>query len=133
MGKTTGYSGLLNLVASLATPAVAWIGGAVVLTAKGDPLIATQFFWHSILCGFIAVGSILVSAALFPVARHMALKVHVPNVVFVLLFATASVPLVWSLLTPGALATSTFIASGIFINTMCFIWLADGSIDRQHA
>src|SRR5690606_2402408 len=121
MGKITGYLGLLNLVASLATPAVAWIGGAVVLTAKGDPSVVVQLFWHSLLCGFIAVGSILVSAALFPVARRIASRVHVPNSVLALLVATTSVLLVWSLLTPGELATTAFIATGIFINTMCFI------------
>lgn len=143
MDKIATHSSLLNLLASLATPAVAWIGGVLVFAARSDgALIATQIFWHSLLCAFIAAGSTILSLLLLPATRHIVSKLRIPSPLFVLLGAATSVPLVSSLLSflgrtsptqSGTVAASVFIASAIFLNTLCFVWLAGTNHSQQQA
>ncbi|MFC3715961.1 hypothetical protein ACFONC_07350 [Luteimonas soli] len=143
MDKIAKYSSLLNLLASLVTPAVAWIGGVLVFAVRYDgALIATQIFWHSVVCAFIAAGSAVLSLLLFPVSRHLVSRLPVSSPLFILIGAAISVALVSSLLSflghtsptqSRAIAASVFIASAALMNTLCFVWLAGDNPSWQQA
>ena len=135
--------GLLHLAASLATPVAAWVGGALALVARFDAAgLALRLFWHSLLCGYIAVGSALLSLALFPVARRLSRRVRVSHRVFSVLGVVLLVLVPCSLLAflgrtspdqPGAAAGLVFFFSGLVLNTLVFFWLDDGDSGPQGA
>ena len=123
------------LVASLATPAAAWIGGLLVRLYYFDSgIFASQIFWHTVLCGYVAIGSFIASLVIYPISQRLIRRTRAPLALTGLLVLTLSILVAFFLLSyvgrtsPDQSGTALgwgFLISSMLLNFVCYSWLSN--------
>jgi hypothetical protein len=119
-------------LASLATPVAVWFGGALFFVAKfGVEGFVVRILWHTLLCIYITLGSLLFS---FPLLALRRVRVQVsitkqvlwPSVVCLGALSTTSLFLYTGRTTPdqaGFWPCIGFFLFGLALNGLVFLWL----------
>ena len=123
------------LAASLATPAAAWIGGLLVRLYYFDSgLFASQIFWHTVLCGYVAVGSLIASLVIYPISQRLIRQAKASLALTGLLVLTLSVLVAFFLISYVGRTSSDqsgtalgwgFLISAMLLNFVFYSWLSN--------
>jgi hypothetical protein len=132
MTRNTSSEIITYVFASLATPVAVWLGGALFFVAKfGVEGFVVRFFWHTLFCFYIALGSMFFSLPLLAL-RHVRIQFSItkqvfwPSVVCLGALSTTAFFLYTGRTTPdqsGVLSGIGFFLFGLALNCFVFLWL----------